>query len=564
MATLSFVCPECNRQHDRVRPELAGSKVRCKCGHVFRLGPKSSKPTNSPTLLKPVVAQPVQAQPVVAKPMVAKPVAQPPAAQPASAQDPLLQANQVGDRSAQSSGDLGSAKTVSDSDSFEGFDDSGSFDNLMSEATGPAGNPTPLAEKPKAKPSVATPAKTEPSVAKPTPRSQSSPAADEVDDLIRSVADPSASNDKVADVAEAKPSVTSQESVTPAESDLLATKEVGDVTVDQLIAQPGIPNASVEEVEPAAAHEEDLLKPVSKQESVAPAVAVPSATLPEAEPILEPMLEPLDEVPPLTATPVSAAPVAAPQPTAAAESASVVAQSVVATPTAPPLAAIPVSTSPVIATPASPAVTPTAQPVAGVPASPIAEPLPALTDPSLPDPQSASPYAPAPAVQNPYGNSAPLQPAARPSKAKAKTRRKDSSGEGLGSSEMVHGTSIAMMIVGGLLVLGVLGSIFEIIRLSQVVEQYSPRGVTTRYSSYLVGSLLGAAVWRLIAGVLAIAGGASMMQRQSYALSIVGAIALIVPSYGFSAFGLGSNGLGFLCGVWALVVLCQRDTRDQF
>jgi len=43
MATLSFNCPKCDKVHSRIKPEMAGHKVRCQCGFVFRLGPKSQK-----------------------------------------------------------------------------------------------------------------------------------------------------------------------------------------------------------------------------------------------------------------------------------------------------------------------------------------------------------------------------------------------------------------------------------------------------------------------------------------------------------------------------------------
>ncbi len=43
MPTLSFQCPKCSKIHDRIRQEMAGFKVRCQCGFVFRLGPKDAK-----------------------------------------------------------------------------------------------------------------------------------------------------------------------------------------------------------------------------------------------------------------------------------------------------------------------------------------------------------------------------------------------------------------------------------------------------------------------------------------------------------------------------------------
>jgi hypothetical protein len=43
MPTLSFSCPKCSKQHDRIKPEMIGHKVKCQCGYVFRIGAKSSK-----------------------------------------------------------------------------------------------------------------------------------------------------------------------------------------------------------------------------------------------------------------------------------------------------------------------------------------------------------------------------------------------------------------------------------------------------------------------------------------------------------------------------------------
>lgn len=43
MASLSFSCPQCKKQHDRIKPEMIGHKVRCQCGYVFRIGAKASK-----------------------------------------------------------------------------------------------------------------------------------------------------------------------------------------------------------------------------------------------------------------------------------------------------------------------------------------------------------------------------------------------------------------------------------------------------------------------------------------------------------------------------------------
>jgi hypothetical protein len=43
MATLSFSCPKCDKQHERIKPEMIGHKVQCQCGYVFRIGAKASK-----------------------------------------------------------------------------------------------------------------------------------------------------------------------------------------------------------------------------------------------------------------------------------------------------------------------------------------------------------------------------------------------------------------------------------------------------------------------------------------------------------------------------------------
>ena len=43
MSTLSFSCPQCQKEHRRLKPELAGHKVKCQCGFVFRLGSKEDK-----------------------------------------------------------------------------------------------------------------------------------------------------------------------------------------------------------------------------------------------------------------------------------------------------------------------------------------------------------------------------------------------------------------------------------------------------------------------------------------------------------------------------------------
>ncbi len=50
--TLTFQCPGCGKIHQGVKPEMAGHKVRCQCGFVFRLGSKAgsgdSKSTKPP------------------------------------------------------------------------------------------------------------------------------------------------------------------------------------------------------------------------------------------------------------------------------------------------------------------------------------------------------------------------------------------------------------------------------------------------------------------------------------------------------------------------------------
>ncbi|MFK7768002.1 MAG: hypothetical protein AB8B55_12335 [Mariniblastus sp.] len=43
MSSLSFSCPKCDKVHEGIKQKMAGHKVRCQCGFVFRLGPKRAK-----------------------------------------------------------------------------------------------------------------------------------------------------------------------------------------------------------------------------------------------------------------------------------------------------------------------------------------------------------------------------------------------------------------------------------------------------------------------------------------------------------------------------------------
>ena len=43
MPTLSFTCPNCGKQYDRVKHEMIGYRVKCVCGNEFRLGEKKNR-----------------------------------------------------------------------------------------------------------------------------------------------------------------------------------------------------------------------------------------------------------------------------------------------------------------------------------------------------------------------------------------------------------------------------------------------------------------------------------------------------------------------------------------
>lgn len=101
---------------------MAGVKVRCQCGHVFRLGPKQ-KPTPSST-------KPAQTQPT--KPVVARP------AKPSASKKPPIDAAEI-DKLLQ-------PRDVSDSDSFDDFDDSGVLDQIIAASNAPPANPSAAAE----------------------------------------------------------------------------------------------------------------------------------------------------------------------------------------------------------------------------------------------------------------------------------------------------------------------------------------------------------------------------------------------------------------------------------
>ena len=42
-AAFSFNCPECGKTYENVKANMAGRKVSCTCGKVFRLGPKTEE-----------------------------------------------------------------------------------------------------------------------------------------------------------------------------------------------------------------------------------------------------------------------------------------------------------------------------------------------------------------------------------------------------------------------------------------------------------------------------------------------------------------------------------------
>ena len=40
-SSLAFNCPSCGKPYDRVKASMTGRKVKCSCGKIFRLGPKT-------------------------------------------------------------------------------------------------------------------------------------------------------------------------------------------------------------------------------------------------------------------------------------------------------------------------------------------------------------------------------------------------------------------------------------------------------------------------------------------------------------------------------------------
>ena len=42
-AAFSFNCPECGKTYENIKANMAGRKVSCTCGKVFRLGPKTEE-----------------------------------------------------------------------------------------------------------------------------------------------------------------------------------------------------------------------------------------------------------------------------------------------------------------------------------------------------------------------------------------------------------------------------------------------------------------------------------------------------------------------------------------
>ena len=43
MSSLTFSCPGCQRQYQRIKTEIRGYRVRCPCGFEFRVGDKSDR-----------------------------------------------------------------------------------------------------------------------------------------------------------------------------------------------------------------------------------------------------------------------------------------------------------------------------------------------------------------------------------------------------------------------------------------------------------------------------------------------------------------------------------------
>lgn len=166
MATLSFSCPKCQRDFKNVKAEMAGSKVKCQCGHVFRLGPKKTKPEQpkpkpkSTPRPKPAAA----VRPSTSTPRVSTPRPKP--ARPASSSAPqpapksdaatVANASQPAPTPSTDHSNFDSpARTndpdvdeliaiagvpptrpstqPADSDSFDGLDDSGELDQLLAE-----------------------------------------------------------------------------------------------------------------------------------------------------------------------------------------------------------------------------------------------------------------------------------------------------------------------------------------------------------------------------------------------------------------------------------------------
>ena len=217
MATLSFTCPKCQRQHDRVKTEMAGFKVRCQCGHVFRLGPKQ-EPTPSKTKAapsKPVTAKPAAARPV--KPSAAK---KPPVDDPEI--DKLLQ-----------------PRDVSESDSFDDFDDSGVLDQIIAASNAPPANPT---------------------------------AAAEVDELIRSPRFKTSSTNKATPAGEIQPAAKSKPTKNtpqPSEETTSATASatspaIKDYSVDDLLGGFDTPDTAAPEskLSTPTTGDDDLLEPL--------------------------------------------------------------------------------------------------------------------------------------------------------------------------------------------------------------------------------------------------------------------------------------------------------------
>ncbi|MEL7498577.1 MAG: hypothetical protein AAFN77_13275 [Planctomycetota bacterium] len=585
MATLSFACPKCNRKFDRVKPEMAGSKVRCKCGYVFRLGPKKEKPQTArsikakPAVAKPVAAKPVSAKPVSAKPIAAKPTAaKPVAAKPVVAKPiaaPSLPATTASDQVAaapSASAASVAAKPV--------------VDPLLE--TRPAGSKSVTARQPTHNPSAdSTTEKQRPATQKAKARFRVEPeqapankldssGTDDVDRLIQSVSDVeddnasdsfanfedsgeldqliAQSNDEVATPASVPPSIDDVDAlIAPLASDARTNNPPSSVQSPTIEAQP-IQDHSVDDLIGATAStslndddevlapliddddvlaplvddEEDVLAPLIPDDELAP--IVDNAIEPE---ILDPIIEPVMQANSVQPTVI--------QPTV--------------------LTATPVVGSAVPVAPAAPAV-PTTPGLGNADQSglqPLVDPatggLPYIPDPQGTAAATSNPYATSgpPITNNPYAS--PPSTTAASSKG-ARSKRSRSSG----NPAAIIAPGVALIVVGAIgLIRNFVISIglFAILGSNQVPQEIRDERVYNGAIMVAIGIL----VFALVMSVLALIGGICMTTRKGYSLAIAGAIAAVISVGYFSAIGIP---LGTIVGIWAIVVLCLPGTRKAF